>query len=416
MTKQNIILNKLLDKLFNSKPLVENTERNRAVILKCDTKNFPEYNYEDYEIKEEYYKAIKALEHKGLITIKERKGTTHIVEEIRLVIDNSELACAMVGRPYVPNEVDYIKSKLITAIEQCGLEWLMQFFANELKKLENKCRLVGLWKKDRAHIDDVVNALVYLKNTIQVPISMRVFSQKLYHNSKHFERNIQSDLISIIKGYELEIKEAVEADIVLSDRQILTYVGIIPRSEIFEFCGDIEIITTNGKCDFSPLKHGASIRDENISEIVDIRYSDNIKKILFIENKTNYDEYILRHKKDEELVVYHGGFSSPRKKEFFKLIEKTKSDNISCYFWADIDYGGFSMFLHLNQIFPKLQPLYMDMATYMKYLDYGICHADEYFDKLEKLLQDKTYSIFYPIIKVIIANKKTVEQEIMLDF
>ncbi len=110
MTEQEIILNKLLDKLFNSKSLVEKTERNRDVILRCDNKNFPEYNYEDYEIKENYYKAIKELENEGIIIIKERKGAIHIVEEIRLVIDNSELACTMVGRPYVPNEVDYIKS------------------------------------------------------------------------------------------------------------------------------------------------------------------------------------------------------------------------------------------------------------------------------------------------------------------
>ena len=416
MTEQEIILNKLLDKFFNSKPLVENTERNRDVILKCDNKNFPEYNYEDYEIKEKYYKAIKELEAKDIVTVKERRGAMHIVEEIRLVIENSELACALVGRPYVPNEVDYLKSKLAIAHEQCELEWLKQFFSNELRKLENKCKLVGLWKKDRKHIDDVVNALVCLKSTIQVPISMRVFSQKLYHDSKHFERNVQDDVISIIKSYELETKEAVEADIELSARQILTHVGIIPRSEIFEFCGDIEIFTTHGKCDFSSLKHGVSIRDENVSEIVEIRYSDNIKRILFIENKTNYDEYILKYKKDEELVVFHGGFSSPRKREFFKLIETTKSNTVSCYFWADIDYGGFSMFRHLKQIFLELQPLHMDVEIYKKYLDYGICHKDRYFDELEKLLQDETYSAFYPVIKAIVENKKTVEQEIMLEF
>ncbi len=74
------------------------------------------------------------------------------------------------------------------------------------------------------------------------------------------------------------------------------------------------------------------------------------------------------------------------------------------------------MFYHLNQVLPKLQPLRMDVATYNKYLDYGICHEDKYFEKLEMLLQDKTYSTFYSIIKAIIANKKTVEQEIMLDF
>lgn len=416
MNEQKIILNKLIDKYFNSKPLVESTERYRDVILKCDNKNFPEYEYEDYEIKEKYYKAIKELEAKGLITVRERKGAIHIVDEIRLVIDNGELACAMAGRPYVPNEVDYIKTKLAIALEQCELKWLKSFFANELTKLENKCKLVGLWKKDREHIDDAINALVYLNRTTQSPLSMRVFSQKLYHNSKHFERNIQSDIISIIKGYEPEIKEAIEADIVLSDKQILTHVGIIPRSEIFEFCGDIEIKTANGECDFTSLKHGASIRDDNINEIEDIQYRDSIKSILFIENKTNYDEYILKHKKGDELVIYHGGFSSPRKREFFRLIEKTIPQGVSFYFWADIDYGGFSMFHHLNLIFPKLQPLYMDVDTYNKYLNYGISQKDKYFEDIEKLLCDNAYSIFYPVIKSIIENKKTVEQEIMLDY
>ena len=57
-----------------------------------------------------------------------------------------------------------------------------------------------------------------------------------------------------------------------------------------------------------------------VSEIVDIELK-NICCITFIENKTNYDEYLLAEKQPEELVVYHGGFLSPRKKKTF--LEKT---------------------------------------------------------------------------------------------
>ena len=53
-----------------------------------------------------------------------------------------------------------------------------------------------------------------------------------------------------------------------------------------------------------------------MSEIVDIELK-NICCITFIENKTNYDEYLLAEKQPEELVVYHGGFLSPRKKKTF---------------------------------------------------------------------------------------------------
>jgi hypothetical protein len=37
---------------------------------------------------------------------------------------------------------------------------------------------------------------------------------------------------------------------------------------------------------------------------------------MLIENKTNYDEYIEKARRSDELVLFHGGFLSPQKRSW----------------------------------------------------------------------------------------------------
>jgi hypothetical protein len=69
----------------------------------------------------------------------------------------------------------------------------------------------------------------------------------------------------------------------------LDYLGIISRSEIFELCGKF-ILNINGvRCDFGGFYRGVCI---NSQAEKDIEFFDlsGINSILFIENKTNYEE------------------------------------------------------------------------------------------------------------------------------
>lgn len=46
----------------------------------------------------------------------------------------------------------------------------------------------------------------------------------------------------------------------------------------------------------------------------------NAKKLIFIENKANYIDYIQNNMKEEEFVIYHGGMYSQIKGEFFRKL------------------------------------------------------------------------------------------------
>ena len=82
----------------------------------------------------------------------------------------------------------------------------------------------------------------------------------------------------------------------------------------------------------------------------------NANRIIFIENKANYIDYIQNRMSKDEFVVYHGGMYGEVRGQFFKkLYEATKESEF--YHWSDINIGGFKIFARLRKIIPIIFPL-----------------------------------------------------------
>ena len=74
MTKQEIILNRLLDKYENSKHLLAPGTSTRRVMLRVEKKDLPEYIFEDAEIRDAYNEAAVKLEKQHLVQLAWVKG------------------------------------------------------------------------------------------------------------------------------------------------------------------------------------------------------------------------------------------------------------------------------------------------------------------------------------------------------
>ncbi|MGN0553994.1 MAG: Wadjet anti-phage system protein JetD domain-containing protein, partial [Oscillospiraceae bacterium] len=222
-------------------------------------------------------------------------------------------------------------------------------------------------------------------------------------------REMKSFVITVIKNNEPDLKDIDD----ISDREALAQVGIIMMSEVFEFCGNVRINFEGGTVDYSPIKNGVCVLDESVSEIESIDIFDT-DRIIFIENKTNYSEYCLNSRTERELVVYHGGFYSPKRGEFFRKLCDGK--DIRAYLWSDIDYGGFRMYIRLKKnIVPSLEPLNMDIDSFERYKEKGLKRDEKYIITLQKLTEEPDYSVFYDVIAAISDSKVTVEQESFLE-
>lgn len=79
--------------------------------------------------------------------------------------------------------------------------------------------------------------------------------------------------------------------------------------------------------------------------------------------------------------------------------------------WDDIDLGGFQMFNKLSMIFENLTPMRMDIETYMNHVVFAREMSDSYFTMLERLADKEGYEVFQDVIKLILKNKKVLEQE-----
>lgn len=151
-----------------------------------------------------------------------------------------------------------------------------------------------------------------------------------------------------------------------------------------------------------------------IDSIISIDLAE-IQCITFIENKTNYDEYVMSEKQPNELVIYHGGFLSPQKRKLVTLIVRAASKDVKARFWADIDAGGFQMFDNLQKIISSVLPMRMSGELVEKFHEHGLMRSKEYLSELAADLKSGRYLLFKDAIEKILSYGVTIEQETFLN-
>lgn len=394
------IVNGLLDSYENSGNFDGDT--GRRVFLKKTIKR-PNADSAEYE---EFLSELTELQIKGIVDFDWLiKG--HVANKIWLVTENVQYAYDFVSRENRHAVLERVEAAVRNTESRIGDGWIKEYLNNALDDI-HKNRLSGFWKEDARLISDVLRALELIYSLNGTSITMRAASVKLYSNSKRFENEIKRHIISIAKKYEPILAKADEDNI--SEREVLSQLGIVKMSEIFEFCGGLKVFYKNGGVDYSPIKNGACVTDESLSEIERVELSE-VQSILFIENKTNYTEYCLNLRRENELVVFHGGLYSPAKGDFFRLIGKALNHE-QVFYWGDIDMGGFNMFCRLKEnIFPSVLPYNMDCQSFERYKSMGLSRSKSYLEKIAKLKNDARYAVFFDVIDHILDSGVTVEQE-----
>lgn len=407
------ILNILLNKYEKSSQSKGNI-CNRRILLKLDEK-FGKYRKLDYDEMEECNNTLIHFTKQHLIDFEwEKQRVGMIVEKVWLDKDHIRDAYAVANREYVGDVIQERIDIIEKYISSIKTDWILDFLNYYLDYICSKRKTKDLFSKDMSYIEDVLIAFDNI-DKLKEPIPVRVFSLKCYKYSKTFENKYQNCVLSIIKKYEYTVKDLLDNDpeLEISNNEILSQVNILAKPEIFEFSGNCDILTLNGTVNSSVFTSGMVLNNYFVDCIENIKFN-NITDIIFIENRTNYYEYIL-NKKENEFVVFNGGFYSPQKAKFFRKIIEAVDDNMNVYFWGDIDLGGFNMYVRLKEnIIPNLKPLNMGLNEYRKYLYSGLNKEDKYLNVLKKRLDNDKYAIFYDVINDIILNKKTIEQESFL--
>lgn len=406
MDYKKIILNKLLDKYEKSKSYVKST--NRRIMVKVE--EIKEYDLENYEQKLLFHETLKELKLKKIVDfnyLKYEEG--NILDKIWLEKEN-------IVNAYIEAQRENPKENYVVILERLESEnfkqeWLRNFcehIKNYMLENQKECQLLSF-----GQFEDILKALEEIDKMQSInnagTILKRIFSINCYNDSKYFEKNIEKNIIGIVKKFYFE----ENGDIELKDDDILKEVGIIKYPEIIEFCGNMRCTVKGKIIEFSDTTEGSYINGNAILNLENVELIA-VDKIIWIENKANYIDYIL-NKKPNEFVIYHGGFYSPIKGNFFKKIYEASTkllNHITYLHWSDIDIGGFEIFTRLkDNVAREVEPYKMDNDTLVKYKYKWSYFNEKYKDRLYKLRNCEKYCMFFDVIDTMIEHNCKLEQE-----
>ena len=284
-------------------------------------------------------------------------------------------------------------------------------YCNHVLEQLNKGNTKELSKAEDEEFLKCLKALADLKE----PEWKRVFSSKVFEKknditpSKVFERIYQGAVIEALK-YSPQYDEG------MSDDEILAAHGILSYSQTLEWKGAVEYCMTdrNGtaiekKIDTSLNYYGTVLNAQTLEHAVP-NLRNSVEKIIVIENKANYESMEYDSK---VLYLFCHGYFSPKEVRFLQMLMKTALEEIQCYHWGDMDYGGIQIFLYNEKnIFPNLTPWKMDVLSYEDALKNGkgIKLNSEKKKKLEALNAGQLEALK----QCILESEMEIEQEMLI--
>lgn len=412
MTEQRIILSRLLDKFENSKHLSDPGTSHRRVMLRVDKKELPEYRYEDATTRDAYNEAARMLESKKMVQLEWVKDRP-LLSVVVLNLEQVSLCYTALGRVHPQTRANHIATLIDGSLEGVSIPWIVAWKEDICSEAVEHLKIPNFCKHDDTLLNDLLRSFREYA-ALSGSITMRAFSSKCFSDTKFFERNIRDLFLRIARKYDNALAIACEENN-LGEKEQLAFLGIYARPEHYELAGNCLIRTQQGELDLNAAGCcGLALPSTLIDSITEIEMS-SINCITFIENKTNYDEYIASEKQSGELVIYHGGFLSPQKRHLFTLIANGAAGISNIRFWADIDKGGFQMFQHLQELIPALVPMRMAGELVDKFHKHGLARSKEYLSALKTDLKTGKYLLFQDAIEKILSYGVTIEQEAFLN-
>ncbi len=398
------LLKDLLLKWENSESF-KGKENSRRILVK-DVSSY----YSDYKEKEAFISFIKELKDEGIVDFswsKSEKG--NLIKEVWLASYDEETISKAYSKAKLRRLDEFLKTleeNMDVAINSTSDEKISSFLLALKNKTEQNKKVPRRYFS--AEDNDFNKTLLSVVLEIvkdKKEETPRLFSTRVLKDSKEFEKTYKASAIKLIKsayGFQEE-----------SDDDILASFNIVKYPEIIEFKGKFKITFNDSSfVDYTPLKYGAYINSQSVGNIRCIELK--AERIMLIENKANYYEYI-KSSSDKEAVIFHGGFHSPCKRKFLSLIEDTLSENVSVFHWGDIDLGGFQIFMTVKEVFPSLIPYKMDKKTILSNFDKVQKIEDIfYLDKIKNLIEDDRYIEFKDVLEFLYEARVRLEQESLL--
>lgn len=389
---ENNILNKLLDKYEKSKLSKGGTAVNRSIKLNTKDDVLKSYtSFDSYKYSDDNDAVIRKLESQGFI-IAEFDNETF--KSLTLNISNINSIYEYLNRNKPSDELNEIRKILNQYNYNNFMDMFLEYVSSYIDEKYD------FPKNYFSNADQLKLILRVFSKMFELTgeIKKRDFSAKYLGDSKIFE-TVQGRIIKIIKDFD--------GNEYTSDDDVLASYNIVKNSSYAMVKNKLIFKINNSILNLNDLKYELLLSDEMIESLALI--NSEVSKIITVENLTSF--YSINDV--SSVIIYLAGFHNHTKQKLLlKIYEKYP---LADYFhFGDIDVGGFLIF---NNLIEKtkipFKPYKMSISelennkTKLK----GLTENDK--KRLNKMLNDSRFNIFYNTIRYMLENNVKLEQEIL---
>lgn len=386
------ILNKLLDKYEKSKLSKGGTAINRSIKLTTKDDVLSSYtSFDSYKYSDDNDAVIRKLESQGFIKAEFSNDT---FKSLILNLNNVDDVYDYLNRSKPSEEL----AKIRIVLSKYNFDNFLGLFLDYIKTyLDEKFDYPKMYFNNADQLDLLLNIFDKLLGLTE-EIKKRDFSVRYLGDSKIFE-SVQGKIVRIIKDFDGNNYE--------SDDDVLASYNIVKNSSYAMVKNNMVLKINNSIIDLNDLGYELSLSDEMIKNV--ILLDSQVSKVITVENLTTF--YSLND--SDAVIIYLAGFHNHTKQSLLLKIYE-KYPNAEYLHFSDIDAGGFLIFNNLvEKTGIPFKPFRMNVEELKSNLSNLKHLTDNDAKRLNKMMNDDRFNIFYEVISYMLENNVKLEQELL---
>jgi hypothetical protein len=345
---------------------------------------------------------LAALEGEGWIALEWEPGQKgHLLASVTLAPESTASLYALLKREPQAAQRRRLRDRLLADRFRVH-DWRRLALDHTLAQLEAQQSPAPFTLHDEDWNRDLLEALLALPEDVVEELPYRVFSVRVFNDSKRFE-TLHSAVARLARRHHGEWRD-------LTNWEILRELGLVANPTYLYLAGKWRLATEGGKAislaDFVP---SVGIPATLAARVGDVTVDAG--RVICVENLTTFYT-LLQHERDALAAVCLAGNPSPACRQLLARLAERLPADIPLYVWADIDYGGLNILAQLRRhVSPRFAPYRMDVETLDAFARWGQPLTSNDARNLARLRDHPALADMIPLIDEMLLREVKLEQE-----
>lgn len=297
---------------------------------------------------------LEELEKRGLLYLTWQPGQKgHLLDTVTLEPERVEPVYALLEREPLTKRRQRLRALLLG--DHFRLDgWRKQAVEHCLRQLKASKSPAPFDLNDDDWNRDLLDALLALPDGAREEIPYRVFSVRVFNDSKRFEA-LKGAVARLARRHQTEWRA-------LSNPETLRELGLVANPGHLYLYGPWRLVDAHGQVmSLSEFYPSVGIPTALAARVEQVQVEAT--RVVCVENLTSFYE-LIRHEGQNLAALCLWGNPSPASRHLLRCLADDLAPDVPLLVWADVDYGGLNILAQLReQVSARFAPYRMDRPT-----------------------------------------------------